>query len=259
MTQLVGAICEDGKKLVLLSDRMVGRAGLTFERGSKGQRVSNNAMVLSAGTVHEPELIMEIKNEFQGKTNPAVLEIAKFTTNEYHKTRLARIVDEVLRARGFDSIGDFYQAHKLLHDSLVIDINSMIERYELGVYLLVAGVDSEAHIYFICDPGVYSSFDEIGFFCPGMGKEQAESTFVWYEFSPNLSLRETLYISFEAKKKAEAAGSVGSTTDAWIIDKEGIHEVQRHTIEELERIYAERQRAHQANRFGKEITDIELP
>jgi hypothetical protein len=33
---------------------MVERAGLAFERGVKGKRIANNAMVLTAGTIHEP-------------------------------------------------------------------------------------------------------------------------------------------------------------------------------------------------------------
>ena len=74
--------------------------------------------------------------------------------------------------------------HKILHDSVVLDIMGRMEEFRLEVRILLAGVDSEAHIYYICGPGTYSSYDEIGFFCPGMGEEQAESTFVWYGFSP---------------------------------------------------------------------------
>lgn len=258
MTQLIGAICEQGQKVVLISDRMVERAGLAFERGTKGQSIASNAIVLTAGTVHEPELIRDVKSEFQGVSNPSILTIVKRLTEKYHEIRLARVNDEILRARGFNSIEEFYSKQRLLHDSLIIDINSSIEGYDLGIHLLVAGVDSEAHIYYVCNPGTYSSYDEISFFCPGMGKEQAESTFVWYVFTPELPLRETLYIAFEAKRKAESAGSVGQATDAWIIDKEGIHEVKPETIERLGSIYASRQDTFKREKFSSEITDLEL-
>jgi hypothetical protein len=259
MTQLIGAICEKRQKIVLLSDRMVGRAGLTFERGPKGEKIANNAMVLTAGTVHEPELIKAVKSEFQSVSKPLILKIAKQLTKKYHETRLARINDEILRARGFSSIHEFYAKQKMLHDSLVIDINSAIEKYDLRIHLLLAGVDSEAHIYYIHNPGTYSSFDEIGFFCPGMGKEQAESTFVWYDFTPDFSLSEALYIAFEAKKKAETAGSVGKATDAWIIDKDGIHDIKRETIEKLENIYVSRQNIFKKEKFSREVKDLRLP
>lgn len=255
-TQLIGAICEGGKKIVLLSDRLVSRAGLAFERGAKGEKIAENAMVLTAGTVHEPELIEEARDALQAISRPPILSIAEKLVEKYQDIRLARIEAEILRARGFDSIANYYGRQKALHDALVFEINSTIETYDLGVHILLGGVDSQAHLYYICNPGTYSSFDAIGFFCPGMGKEQAESTFVWYEFTPDLSIRETLYIAFEAKKKAETAGQVGKATDAWLIDERGIHDISQETIEELNRIYSSRQALP---RFGKEVTDLQIP
>jgi hypothetical protein len=258
MTQLIAAICENRKAVVLFSDRMVERAGLAFERGVKGKRIANNAMVLTAGTIHEPELIISVKNEFIRTTNPHILDIAKKFTEKYHETRQNRILDQILKPLGFNSIDDFYSKHKILHDSIVLDIMDKIEKFQLEVHLLLAGVDSEAHIYYICDPGTYSSFDEIGFFCPGMGKEQAESTFVWYDFSPEQKLSEALFIAFEAKKRAEAAGSVGKITDGWIIDEKGCHVIAPETISELEKIYEKRQENFRRERLGKEIEELKI-
>jgi hypothetical protein len=258
MTQLIAAICENRKAIVLFSDRMVERAGLAFERGVKGKRIANNALVLTAGTIHEPELIMDVRNEFIKTTNPNILNIAKRFTEKYHETRQNRILDQILKPLGFNSIDEFYSKHKILHDSVVLDLMSKIEEFQLGVHLLLAGVDSEAHIYYICDPGTYSSYDEIGFFCPGMGKEQAESTFVWYDFSPEQKLSEALFIAFEAKKRAEAAGSVGKITDGWVIDEKGCHVVAPETISELEKIYEKRQEIFKRERLGKEIEELKI-
>ena len=258
MTQLIAAICNGRKSVILFSDRMVERAGLAFERGVKGKRIANNAIVLTAGTIHEPELITDIKNEFVQTTNPSILNIAKKFTEKYHETRRNRILDQILKPLGFDSVEEFYSKHKLLHDSIVLDVMSKMEEFQLGVHLLLAGVDSEAHIYYICDPGTYSSYDEIGFFCPGMGKEQAESTFVWYDFSPDLKLSEALFIAFEAKKRAEAAGSVGKMTDGWIIDDKGCHVIAQQTINELEKIYASRQEIFKRERLGKEVEELQI-
>lgn len=256
MTQLVGAICEGGNVVVVLSDRLVSRAGLTFERGSKGEKIADNAMVLTAGTVHEPELIHQTKADLNHISNPPLLTIAEILADKYQQIRLARAEDLYVRPRGFAGIDDFYAKQRMLHDSLVIEISDAIERHGLGVHILLGGVDQKAHLYCIRDPGIYSSFDSIGFYCPGMGKEQAESTFVWYDFDPDLSVRETLYIAFEAKKKAETAGQVGGKTDAWIIDRRGIHEVHEDTIEELKAIYSARQ-SH--SRFGPDVPKLTIP
>jgi hypothetical protein len=258
MTQLIAAICENREAIVLFSDRMVERAGLAFERGVKGKKIANNSMVLTAGTIHEPELIMDVRNEFIRTTNPYILDIAKRFAEKYHETRLNRILDQILKPLGFNSIDDFYSKHRILHDSVVSDLMNKIEQFQLNVHILLAGIDSEAHIYYICDPGTYSSYDEIGFFCPGMGKEQAESTFVWYDYSPEQKLSEALFIAFEAKKRAEAAGSVGKTTDGWIIDKEGCHVIAQETIDALQKIYEKRQEIFKRDRLGKEVEEIQI-
>lgn len=91
-----------------------------------------------------------------------------------------------------------------------------------------------------------------------MGKEQAESTFVWYDFSPEQKLSEALFIAFEAKKRAEAAGSVGKITDGWVIDEKGCHVIASETISELEKIYEKRQEIFKRERLGKEIEELKI-
>ncbi len=62
MTQLIGAICEKGSKIVTVSDRMVGTGDmtLTFEHEQpKAQVILKTAVVLTAGTMHEPDLIID--------------------------------------------------------------------------------------------------------------------------------------------------------------------------------------------------------
>ena len=70
MTQLIGAICDNREKVIMLSDRMVTTADgtLGFEHDEpKGKIISSNAMVLLAGTTHEPELIEDAKAEIKDK------------------------------------------------------------------------------------------------------------------------------------------------------------------------------------------------
>lgn len=62
MTQLIGALCENRTKVILVSDRMVSTAddSLAFEHEPKFVIISSNAIVLTAGTIHEPELIEDV-------------------------------------------------------------------------------------------------------------------------------------------------------------------------------------------------------
>lgn len=70
MTQLVAAICEHGEKVITVSDRMVstGDMTLTFEHPRmKAVKMSERAIVLTAGTVHEPDLLRQAQKEARGK------------------------------------------------------------------------------------------------------------------------------------------------------------------------------------------------
>jgi len=161
--------------VILVSDRLVSRAGLTFERDPKGEKIAENSMVLTAGTMHEPELIDQVRSDLSTISKPPILSVARALTQKYHEIRLSRIRDQVLKARGFDSLEEYYNRQKLQHDALVIDLNSQIEQYDLGVHILLAGVDSKAHFYYIRNPGTYESYDSIGFFCPGNGRNSRAS------------------------------------------------------------------------------------
>ena len=101
---------------------MVERASLTFEHEVKDKRIASNAMVLTARTILESELIMDVRNEFIRTTNPYILNIAKRFTEKYHETRLNRILGQILKPLGFNSIDDFYSKHRILQDLIVSTI-----------------------------------------------------------------------------------------------------------------------------------------
>jgi len=234
MTQLIGVICENRKKVILISDRMVtaGNGSLCFEHERKCERVATNALVLTAGTIHEPELLEDTKNEIKGKV--VIRDISEILSRHYRAIRKKRIVYEVLEKSGISSFNEFHSKQKILHDILVSQLSDKINKFSLDLALLLGGVDKEAHLYRIGEPGTYRSFDGVGFCCIGIGNRHADPVFAFYGFSPKLSVEDALKIGFEAKKRAEMAGGVGKHTDVWIIDKNGIKEVKPETIKKLE-------------------------
>ena len=241
MTQLIGAICEEREKVVLLSDRQVERAGLTFEREPKGTIIATNAVALTAGTAHEPEIVEGARNKFLKQTPPPpISDLTRFLIDNYQETRLTRITDEILRPRGFKSIEDFYSKQRVIHESVTFELNSAIEGYDLDLFILLGSVDEEAHLVHVVNPGTVTDYTSIAFSCPGMGREQAESTFVFYNFSPCFSLERALHIAYLAKERARMAGSVGPMTDGWIIDKKGVNAVDDETFRGIRRYWRRR-------------------
>lgn len=260
MTQLVGAICEDGNKVITVSDRMVstGDMTLTFEHPHmKAVPVSERAVVLIAGTVHEPDLIREAKQRAKGKER--IVNIAEVLKQVYQNIRESHVVDEILKPRlGIGSFQEWREAQKTLFEGIVADVDQDIQRYGLGLTLLLAGVDEEAHLIRVSDPGRYRSYDNLSYCCIGMGNRHADNVFAWYRYSRAFSLNDAIYIAFEAKKRAEMAGGVGQSTDIVIIDRKGIKKVSPDTVSYLEVIYNDGEAKAERRGFDKRIAELEI-
>ena len=260
MTQLVGAICEDGKKVITVSDRMVSTGDMTlmFEQPrSKAELIAPRAIVLSAGTVHEPDLTREARVRAKGKDR--ILEIADVLKDVFQEIREKHIVDEVLRPKtGMKSFAEWHMKQKSIHDATVFSLTEEMSQYQLGLSLILAGVDDEGHLIMIADPGSYRSFDNLSYCCIGMGNRHADTVFAWYRYSRLLPLNAALHIAFEAKKKSEMAGGVGQSTDILVIDSEGVNEVSPDTVKNLEEIYDDQEAKAERTGFDKRITELEV-
>ena len=260
MTQLIGAICKDGQKVIALSDRMVstGDMTLTFEHPRmKAERLSDKAVVLTAGTVHEPDLLRQAREEAKGKDR--ILDIAEVLKEIYQQVREKHIVDEVLRPQtGLTSLADWRKEQKGLHDHLVMGLSEEIRNYALGLTLLLVGFDKEGHLIRVGDPGTYRSYDNLSYCTIGMGDRHSDNTFAWHKYSRMFPLNDATFIAFEAQKRAEMAGGVGHATDILIIDDEGIGEVKPETVEALEGIYDDRETRSERTGFDKRITELEI-
>jgi hypothetical protein len=214
MTQLVAAICRcgDKPKVIGLTDRMLSTSDmtLTFERDEpKIETVTNKSAILTAGTLDEPDLIRDVKERARGKEK--IAEIAELFKEAYQNLRVKHIEDEILNPlAGVRTFTDYHEKQKMLHDSLVFDLNERIKKYSIGLTLLLIGMDEQGgHIIQIANPGMWRSYDNLGFLCLGMGDRHADNVFAWYKYQSAMPLNDAIYIAFEAKKKAEVAGGVG--------------------------------------------------
>jgi len=234
---------------------------LTFEPDeSKARWITDRSVVLTAGTLHEPDLLIENREKARGKER--VTDIAEVLKGIYADVRRRRVEDEVLRPMaGIDSFQEYHEKQSGLHESVVIDMNERIRRYDLGLTLLLAGIDDrgEGHCILIENPGTWRSYDFLGYCTAGIGDRHADNAFAWYQYTQSIPLREALYIAFEAKKRAEMAGGVGKATDIHILSKDkGIEVVDLEVVERLEVIYAEREKRGQRRGFDAGITEFDI-
>jgi hypothetical protein len=263
MTQLISAmcLCEKEPKVVGVTDRMLSSVDmtLTFERDEpKIEIITSKSAVLTAGTLDEPDLIREVKEKARGKEH--IREIAELFKQAYQDLRVAHIEDEILNPlAGIRTFKEYHEKQKTIHDSLVFDLNEKIRKYDIGLTLLLIGMDEQGgHIVQIANPGIWRSYDNLGFLCLGMGDRHADNVFAWYKYQSAIPLNDAIYISFEAKKKAEAAGGVGQSTDMIIIDRDGIQMVEQETITKLEEIYLDREKTRERRGFDEQITKLEI-
>ena len=263
MTQLIAALCQcEGKpKVIGITDRMLSTSDmtLTFERDEpKIEIITPRAAVLLAGTLDEPDLIRDVRAKARGKER--IKEIADLFKESYQELRIKHIEDEILNPlAGLKSFEDFQEKQKILHDSLVMELNERIKKYNVGLSILLIGMDDQGgHIINLMNPGIWRSFDNLGFLCLGMGERHADNVFAWYKYTTAIPLNDAIFIAFEAKKKAEAAGGVGQATDMLIIDKEGIKIIEQETTIKLEEVYRDREKSRERRGFDKRITELEI-
>ena len=261
MTQLIGAICECGEKIVTVSDRMVssGDMTLTFEQERmKVIQLTDNSVVLTAGTAHQPDLIRDVQRKCQGQES--ILGIAKILKQIYQEYRTQKVIDMILiPTLGIHGFDEWHRKQKNLHDHIVLETSKNINHLGLGLRLILAGIDEEGHLITIHDPGDYTSFDNLSYCCEGIGTGHANAVFAFYRYSRKFSLSDAMYIAFEAKKRAEMAGGVGQKTDILIIDKEsGAQKVNEETIERLEDIYDDREKQTKQAGVDKRITTLNI-
>ncbi len=263
MTQLVAAICHcgDNPKVIGVTDRMLSSSDmtLTFERDEpKIEIITTRTAVLTAGTIDEPDLIRDVRDKARGKEY--IKEIAELFKDAYQELRIKHIEDEIINPlSGLRSFKDYQEKQKTLHDALVLDLNESIRKYDIGLSLLLIGIDKQGgHIINIGNPGIWRSYDNLGFLCLGMGDRHADNVFAWYKYTTSVPINEAIYIAFEAKKKAEAAGGVGQATDMIIIDEATIKLIKQETISELEEIYHERELNRERRGFDKRITELKV-
>lgn len=260
MTQLIAIICDCGRSLVGISDRMVTTGDMTlgFESPNrKAEIITSKSAVLLAGTVHEPDLVRDAKQRARGKDR--IREIAEAFADVYLELRTKRIEDEVLKARaGIKSFAEYHQKQKMLHESLIFDLNERVRNHDLGLSVILLGIDDSAHIFHITNPGTARSFDNLGYCTVGMGDRHADNVFAWYRYSSTTPLNEALYIAFEAKKKSEMAGGVGAITDVLIITGDGPQIVEESTVQALLEVYNEREHGTQRRTLDKRITELKI-
>jgi len=227
MTVCIAALCDSGKSCVVAADREITVGlplNINFEHGErKIEQVAGTVAVLSSGNALVcAELAGRLRNGLiaSGEIKPELQKAGGMLRDIYMQAHLERAESVILRPRGL-TLDEFklYGAQRLPL-AIYQQIDQLFFNFTLNTEFIIAGVDqSGAHIGWVHYHGVQGAgwlewFDKLGYQAIGSGSSHAGVLLALANQHSQLSLPETIYNVYRAKRSAEVAPGVG-TAPTW--------------------------------------------
>jgi 20S proteasome alpha/beta subunit len=226
MTCCVAALCDKGKSIVLVSDKMIGTGMIESEPEiSKVLWLHRNWRVMLAGDDIAPAfpIVEAAKRDLSKlKTAPTLRQVTDAIYKSYGAERQRQSEAIYLAPRGW-TLEEFNSAKaSILPESLREELGVKLAARKVEVSLLIAGFDSRGrgHIFSVDDyeeRGKPRIQDLPGYHSIGSGSTAAIYFMAYREVSSVMPLRLALYYAVEGKYFGERAGGVGTKTDVLII------------------------------------------
>lgn len=237
MTICIAALCDDGKKCVVAADREI----TTISKNQTERKIevfTDSCIVMGAGDTSQiSEIIRRSRVNFDSTKKRSVLEIASIIRDNYVDLHLERAEFSILRPRNLSWKEYKETASKIPNFR---DIEGQIWNYGIdAACFLVAGVDDTgAHIYRIFYLGIGSGnwidcWDKSYMKAIGSGNGHAEVALALLEHHKSLTVNQTLYNVYSAKKIAEIAPYVGPSTDIAIIENGKVNFLTNDQVKKL--------------------------
>lgn len=204
MTVCVGAICNEGDTVIVASDRMMTATmpPIKFEHTKpKIFPISNSCVALTAGNALLPvEIIPQIKALLTKASS--IPQIAEQTKNIYQLLRAKHAEDIFLLPRTITKEVFYSRGAAIFPPDLFNAIDRDFTFFNFGFDLMIAGVDQEAHLYGITNPGFASCYDSISFHAIGIGHLHAIQVFIAHKYKTSYDIEEAVSVVYAAKKSS---------------------------------------------------------
>jgi len=222
MTCCIAAICDEGKSIVLVMDKLIGAMFVEAQPDvEKAINVHDNWWVMYAADDISPvfEITDAIRDELRRKKRFSIEEVEDIVGRCYEDARIKRATHRYLKRWKMEADVFVQSGAKLLGRRAAKKLRKQVREFDMRVALIVAGFDSkgEAKLFSI-DDGVPQRQDVPGFCAIGSGAPPAENIMMYRgELSYKTPLRSALYYAIEGKYFSEAANGVGSRTDMYVL------------------------------------------
>jgi hypothetical protein len=242
MTVCIGAICDEGKSIVVAADRMMTYgAPMNLQVEAAVRKIiplSDKAVLLFSGSVPDGEGIANgTKSKMQGgQFGPK--QVADFAAAVYQEIKRKRVEDTILRPLLGIDFGQFQQLVSQSASSQVLgQMLGMIAQHNLSLDVLLAGIDEGiGHLSVVAHPGMALPMDTVGTSAIGSGGLHAAIRLSLGRQARDIGLPETIFNVYEAKRASEVAPGVGKVTDIAVLNGCGVSFVDESVFKILDSI-----------------------
>jgi hypothetical protein len=245
MTVCIAALCDDddGPRAVVAADRMVTLGTfIEFEHAvSKMAPASPYALAMVSGdTLVGTRIAETVAQGVSGTSSPPIADIATALAGEFNNARQAQLEEQFLVPRGLD-LQSYYGAHAALQQGIVAMVDNQMAQFNLGVELLLAGIDQTgAHIHTVQNPGGSDRlWDQIGYTAVGSGAIHALQSMIGFGHSGAAAYHQTVFRVYASKRRAEVAPGVGKDTDMAVVSAGGTHYLTKGELDQLGKMFGE--------------------
>jgi hypothetical protein len=244
LTICIGTICDNGKACIVAADREITVPGinLEFEHADKKiEDVVDGCVVMSSvDALLAAQIIEPTRNSLGSGGGHRVVKVAEKLRDTFIAVHLERAEHVFLTPRGW-TLKEFKDhGATQIPAQTYLNIDNQFFGFGLGaVDFLVAGIDpTGAHIFHVFYNGVAGGdwlewCDRLGYGTIGSGSSHAAISLALEGQQRRLSIPETLYNVYSAKRNSESAPGVGKATDMLILTAGKSEPVKQDRLDKL--------------------------
>ncbi|MGB3305506.1 MAG: hypothetical protein WBA63_04915 [Thermomicrobiales bacterium] len=238
---------------------MVTYSGLIeFEHEvSKSTPINDHAIALQAGDAVAASAILKRATGAQTMDDESITAFSELVAQQYNLYRLGLVDEHIFKPRGLSSTQFYSGQQQAFQPQLAAQLDHQASTFQLGVQLIVAGVDQDgAHIHGIDPPaGLYMEYEAIGFHAIGSGAIHALQSLIELKQAPTRSLVDSVTNVVISKRRAEVAPGVGHDSDIFVVRQSQVTRLEDDVVERVDAIYqASLERSRE--RDSEKLTDL---
>jgi 20S proteasome alpha/beta subunit len=222
MTTCNAVVCDDGKVIVMVADKLIGVGFIQSELEiTKMQPIHKEWWMLFAGDdlTSVFDIVDYAREGLNQNDAMSIADVQEAVKVAFARKRMENAEALYLTPIGWDITRFNAEGNNQLPD--FTEIKTKLNDYVLPIELLVAGFDGgRGHIFTLYgygeNRGIPQRYDIPGFASIGSGAIASSYMMYYRDLDSKTSVREAMYYALEAKYFAEQASGVGESTDLFI-------------------------------------------